>query len=422
MLMIKRRVLLPALLLMVAAQPAASASLDWRQQVRHVPGGLLITPGSSVERADQRGRAAHTNLHMFRPLGARTEDTGPSGLYETPASLACLYWVAPHVSGCNPQTVTRVTTGGSRAIAIVDAYDYPTAAADLAAYSAQYGLPAVTPANFTVVYAAGTQPAQDPTGGWALEAALDIEMAHALAPGAQVILVEAASNSYQDLFAAEQVAAGLVTAAGGGEVSNSWSGSEYADEQLIQPQFTGKNVVFFASAGDTPGTGLPSVLPNVISVGGTTVNRDAAGNYVSQTSWANTGGGLSSYVAAPSFQQPVAAVVGARRGMPDVALVADPASGVWVYDTSPYNGGVLNWVAVGGTSVASPATAALVNNAGAFRASTAAELRVMYANIGHSWAYTDVVSGTCANAASGSASVGYDLCTGIGTPRGRAGK
>ncbi len=409
-------------MLATAISQGAAASGDPGQRVLATPAGEIVTPGSSLERPEDLGRAAHTNVHLFRParLGALTVDVGNVG--ETPASLACLYGVAPPVPGCNPQSVTKVAKGGSRAIAIVDAYDFPTAVSDLAAFSAQYGLPPVTAANFTVVYASGTQPIADPSGGWALEAALDIEMAHALAPGARVILVEAASNSYVDLFAAEQVAAQLVSDAGGGEVSNSWSGGEFSGEMQVAPAFSGTNVVFFASAGDSSGTGVPSALPNVISVGGTTINRDASGNFISQTTWANTGGGLSPFVTAPAFQQPVTSVVGAMRGTPDVALVANPASGVWVYDTTPYNGDTMKWVIVGGTSVASPAVAALVNNAGAFRASTAAQLRAMYANRALATHFTDITAGSCPNAASGTASVGYDLCTGIGTPIGRYGR
>ncbi len=401
---------------------AEASQVDTGQHILSTPAGKIITPGASIERREDLGRAAHTNIHLFRPAQNRTDTVDVGNFVETPASLACLYGVAPRVRGCNPQKVTAVATGGSRAIAIVDAYDYPTASADLTAFSAQYGLPAITSANFSVVYASGTQPTADPSGAWALEAALDIEMAHALAPGARVILVEAASSSYSDLFAAEQVAAQLVSAAGGGEVSNSWSGAEFANEMMVAPAFSGTNVVFFASSGDTSGTGVPSALPNVISVGGTTINRDTFGNFVNQTTWTSTGGGVSPYVAAPSFQQPVSAVVGSMRGTPDVSLVANPASGVWVYDTTPYSGEMLNWVVVGGTSVASPAMAALVNNAGAFRPSTTAELRLMYANRARPHNFTDITAGACPNATSGTASPGYDLCTGIGTPLGRWGK
>ena len=417
--MTKLHVAVIATIVASAFGQGAAASGDPGQKIFATPAGAIVTPGSSIERPEDLGRAAHTNVHLFRPARVKRETVDVGNVAETPASLACLYGVAPAVAGCNPQSLTAVAKGGSRAIAIVDAYDYPTAIADLSAFSAQYGLPAVTSANFSVVYASGTQPIADPSGGWALEAALDIEMAHSLAPGAKVILVEAASNSYSDLFAAEQVAAQLVSAAGGGEVSNSWSGGEFSGEMQVAPAFSGKNVVFFASAGDTSGTGVPSALPNVVSVGGTTINRDGTGNFINQTTWASTGGGLSPYVTAPAFQQPVATVVGNMRGTPDVSLVANPASGVWVYDTTPYDGDVMNWVVVGGTSVASPAVAALVNNAGAFRVSTTAQLNAMYGNRARPRYITDITGGSCPNAASGSASIGYDLCTGIGTPLGR---
>ena len=405
--MSKLRAAMTATILATAISHGAAASGDPGQRITAIAAGDIVTPGSSVERPEDLGRAAHTNVHLFRPARLRTQAVDIGNVGETPASLACLYGVAPSVAGCNPQIVTKVAKGGSRAIAIVDAFDFPTAASDLAAFSAHYGLPAITPANFSVVYASDIQPMADPSGGWALEAALDIEMAHALAPGARVILVEAASNSYNDLFAAEQVAAQLVSQAGGGEVSNSWSGGEFSGELEVAPAFSGTNVVFFASSGDSSGTRVPSALPNVI---------------LNQSTWADTGGGLSPFVTAPAFQQPVSSVVGAMRGTPDVALVANPATGVWVYDTTPYNGDVPKWIIVGGTSVASPAVAALVNNAGAFRVSTAAQLRAMYSNRALPSHFTDITAGSCPNAASGAASVGYDLCTGIGTPIGRYGR
>ncbi len=405
----------------VLAGAGATAAAGPAPQLRPVAGGVLETPSASQERAENRGRAAHANVHVFHPA-APPPGAAFAGAFETPASLACLYGLTLPVAGCNPLRLTRVATGGSRMVAVVDAYDDPSAAADLATYSARFGLPPITPANFTVVYAAGTRPAQDSSGGWSLEAALDIEMVHALAPGARIVLVEAATNNFNDLFAAEQKAAGLVAAAGGGEVSNSWSGAEFPGEQGYVPAFTGRNVVFFASAGDSSGTGVPAVLPNVIAVGGTTVNRDAAGNFIGQTTWPESGGGVSLFVSAPAFQQAVTPVVGRMRGTPDIALVANPNSGVWIYDSTPYNGSPPGWMVVGGTSLASPASAAIVNNAGAFRPSTAAELRVIYANIGRPRNFTDIVTGACPNAPGGTASVGYDLCTGVGTPLGRAGK
>ncbi len=381
----------------------------------------MITPGASLEWPEARGRAAHANVHILHPAQPSTA-AGPYGVWETPASLACLYGLTKHVSGCNPKTLKTLATGGSRVIAIVDAFDDPNAAADLAVFSTQFGLPPVTAANFSVVYAAGVQPPADSTGGWELETALDIEMAHALAPGARIVLVEAASNSYSDLLAAETVAGNIVAAGGGGEVSNSWSGGEFSFETAYKSYFTAKGVVFLAATGDLPGPSFPSVLANVVGVGGTQVYRDAAFNYQGQASWSDTGGGLSAYVPIPNFQHAVATTVGTKRGTPDVSLVADPNSGVWVYDSYFYGSGPPGWTVLGGTSVATPAVAAIINNAAAFRSSSGYELLLMYAHFGKPGFFTDVTGGSCVNDATGVATVGYDFCTGIGTPWGRHGK
>ncbi len=401
----------------LTAAGSAFAQEDTMRQVRVTPYGIIITPGSSIPRAN----GANTNVHIFVPRGARLPSGAPSGKYETPASLACVYGLTTPVSGCNPETLKTVATGGSKIVAIVDAFDDPTAANDLSTYSTQFGLPPITADNFQVVYASGTKPAQDSTGGWELEESLDIEMAHALAPNAKVILVEAKSNSGKNLLVAEKVATKMLEAVGGGEVSNSWSGGETKTEEKYEADFAGTNVVYFASAGDRPGTGWPSVMSNVVSVGGTVIARDGNANYIGQSPWTATGGGLSKYVPTPSYQSKVTKIVGTARGTPDIALVAAPSSGVWVYDTTPYNGQVPNWTVLGGTSVSSPAVAAIVNNAGAFAASTVAELTTVYGNIKNKTEFTDI-KGTCPNAANGKAGKGYDLCTGVGTPLGLKGK
>src|SRR5689334_4390287 len=190
---------------------------------------VVVPPSSTVNPADA-GKKAHTNYRILTlPPGAAPPALhGPnpqvppgSGNFETPASLACIYGLVPKALACDPKKVTANVVGGSRAIAIVDAFDNPTVRADLQAYSSQFGLPAITSSNFQVVFATGTRPPRD--DGWGLEIALDVEMAHALAPKAKVILVEAASNSFADLLLAERKAATLVAAAGGGEVSNSWA-------------------------------------------------------------------------------------------------------------------------------------------------------------------------------------------------------
>ena len=402
----------------LCAATAARADADIAQDIRAVPEGMIVTPGSSRPAAFGM---AHTNIHGFAPHGAPLATALPGGKYETPASLACVYHLTPKVAGCNPQTLTAVATSGSRTIAIVDAYHYPTAAADLAAYSAQFGLPVVTATSLRVVFATGTQPPQDATGGWEVEEALDIEMAHAMAPNANIVLVEARSASWADLNFAEHIAIRLV-AATGGEVSNSWGSGEFPGELTAGRTFADNHVVIFASAGDTPGVEWPSALPNVVAVGGTSIIRDVSGNYLHQNAWRLSGGGKSAYVATPSYQSGVTAVVGRSRGVPDVAMVADPNSGVWVYDTTPYNGQVLRWSVWGGTSVAAPAMAGLVNSAGEFQKSTLAELIKIYSDLGVKSKFTDIRYGACANAAGATTLIGYDLCTGIGTPFGIGGK
>jgi kumamolisin len=412
----RRSMTVTAALSVALAGPATAA------EFRATKLGTIITPDSSITRPEDSGVQAQTFIHMFVPRDAPTGYPRPHGRFNNPASLACLYGLTPYVVGCNPETLTTVATGGSKVIAIVDAFDDPTATNDLGVYSQQYGLPPITADNFQVVYADGEKPKQDFTGDWEVEESLDIEMAHAMAPNAKVILVEAKSNHTGDLIAADKVAAGLVAAAGGGEVSNSWGESEFSDEEKFEKDFTGANVVFLASAGDNPGTWWPSVLTNVVSVGGTAVNRTKKGVFKNQTPWLYTGGGLSEYVKTPPYQSQVTKIVGTARGTPDVGLVADPETGIWVYDTTKFYGYVLHWSIWGGTSVSSPAVAGIINNAGAFNASTPAELTEIYANLGVQANFTAIPKGKCPNAKSGKASKGYDLCTGVGTPLGLSGK
>jgi subtilase family serine protease len=383
----------------------------------------VIIPPSSVERPGDQGRRAHTNTRTLQlPQGARPPSTrapqpqispGSGYKYETPASLACVYGLAPAASGCNPNQVAQNAAGGSKAIAIVDAYDDPTAASDLQAYSAQFGLPAVTSLNFQVVYAAGAnaKPAFD--SGWQGEEALDVEMAHALAPTAKIILVEAASNAYSDMLQAENVAASAV--AGGGEVSNSWGGTEFSGEttSAYTAPFAASGVVFFASTGDNRKPSYPAVLPTVVAVGGTSILRTSAGDFTAEASWSSAGAGPSAYVPRPAFQNAVASIVGTKRGVADIAADANPNTGVWVYVAG-------GWQVYGGTSVASPIVAAITNAAGHFLGSTTSELQTIYAN--RTTAFYDVKQGRCGRGSRYAAVAGYDFCTGVGSPRGLSGE
>src|SRR6266566_23542 len=226
----------------------------------------VLVPDSTIEHAQDVGIRAHTN-HLIR-INPQFTGTAPAG--ETPASIRAVYSVP--------------STGGAGTIAIVDAFDYPTAENDLGVFSSQFGLPACTTANgcFTKVFAGGSQPRSN--CGWGQEAALDIEWAHAMAPSAKIVLVEAASNSFANLFAAVDVA---TTLAGTKQVSMSWGGSEFSSEASNDVHFLQTpGVVYFASSGDTGGVTIyPSASPYVVAAGGTRVNTNSSGGFLSETGW-----------------------------------------------------------------------------------------------------------------------------------------
>jgi kumamolisin len=450
-----RRTFFATALFALAALPTLQAQTDENAvapEPRVAGAGHVVIPQSGIARPEDLGLRSQTQFKILVPPGRPADQPGfavadsreivgremainspVSGYYaETPATLACLYLETAAATGCNPETLSTVATGGSKAIAIVDAYDYPTALADLTAFSKQFGLPAPTASTFTVAYQGASKPSPDPNcamyGGfecWAAEAALDIEMAHSMAPSAHVYLVEANSNNNSDLYAAVTKAVALVQAAGGGEVSMSWGGGEFQSEASSDATFSGANVVFFASSGDSEGTIYPSVSPNVVAVGGTTIARNPSTlAFEAEVAWEDTGGGLSVFEARPSFQSTISSIVSTHRGVPDVAAVGNPRTGVWVYDSyeNTFSGTLYAWNIFGGTSVASPLMAGLVNHAGHFSASTAAEQTLIYANGKTAADFRDITVGTCGYYEGYLAVTGWDVCSGNGTPLGTAGK
>ncbi|MBI3410000.1 MAG: S53 family peptidase [Planctomycetes bacterium] len=307
-------------------------------------------------------------------------------------------------------------TGAGQTIAIVDAYDDPNIASDLAAFSSTFGLPA---ASFTKATPQG-QPAAN--SGWATEIALDVEWAHAIAPSANILLVEAASSSYANLLGAVTYAA---TQPNVSVVSMSWGGGEFSQETSAAYDGVFLNhpgVTFVASSGDSGRPpSWPAISPNVLSVGGTKLTLDANNNWSSETGWGNgrlsflyggSGGGISAYEPKPSYQASVTQS-STKRTNPDIAYNADPNTGVYVLDS--YNGG---WFQVGGTSAGAPQWAALLARANEARVtagkgtlSTSATLTAVY-NLS-SADFHDVTSGNNGYAAG----PGYDLVTGRGSPK-----
>jgi kumamolisin len=396
-----------------------------QQAVGPVSKGHVMIPKSSIAEPGDAGVKAHTHLRIFVPASGMNFGSAvqtnelppfPGFFFETPASLGCIYHLVNHTTpGCNPNLTTENPNAGkgSGAIALIDPFHDPTAVGDLATFSAQFGLPA---ADITVVFAQGSQPAVDPTGGSEIEESLDIEWAHAMAPNAKIFLVEAANNSLLNLFSAAQLGASMVAKAGGGEVSMSFGTGEGSNEADFDSTFVFPGVVFFASSGDSPGVEYPSASPNVVSAGGTTISRDPnSGNFLLENTWQDAGGGPSQVEPRPPFQDGVRFIVGNSRGTPDLSFDANPNTGVWVFDSNPVFG--TGWFVVGGTSVSSPSLAGIVNAAGSFRNSSQAENALLYNHIfGNS--FNDTFYGTCGLNAGNFAIPGYDLCTGVGTPDG----
>src|SRR6266436_5753364 len=288
--------------------------------------GSIHVPDSTIEDPSDRGLRAHTN-HLIR-IGEPEGGLGPGGGM-TPAQLRSFYGLG--------------SSGGSGLIVIVDAFHYATALNDFNVFSAQFGLPQETSTNplaptnqvFQVVYASGSKPRAN--CGWAQEAALDIEWAHAMAPSAKIVLVEATTNSFANLFAAVDVA---TTLAGTKQVSMSWGGSEFSGEGSNDVHFLQTpGVVYFASSGDTGGVTIyPSASPYVVAAGGTRVNTNSSGGFLSETGWSGSGGGPSAFESRPSYQNGIVAIVGSARGIPDISSDADPNTGVSVYDSTRCQG------------------------------------------------------------------------------------
>jgi subtilase family serine protease len=402
-----------------------SVTIPGLAQAPFLRNGKVLVPETTVEHPEDVGVRAHTN-HLVLVLPEPAE-TGPSGL--SPATLRSVYNL--------PSAIT--STSGSGVIAIVDAYDYPTALADFNTFSKQFGLPlggqyvcnGVQPC-FTKVYAAGQKPAAN--CGWAQEEALDIEWAHAMAPYAQILLVEAASNSFTDLFQAVSVASTAVTSGnaygpsdltgtGSGEVSMSWGSSEFSGENLYDSYFKQQGVVYFASSGDIGGqTIYPSASPNVVAAGGTTLHFNESGMFTGETGWSGSGGGPSAYEPRPSYQNVIIPIVGARRGVPDFSFDANPNSGVSVYDSTSCEGNQ-GWLVFGGTSVASPSLAGIVNLAGQLYESSYNELSTIYAVYASPKYYPiDFRDVTLGKAGRYSAAKGWDFVTGVGSNLGLSGK
>jgi subtilase family serine protease len=295
-------------------------------------------------------------------------------------------------------------------VAIVDAYDDPKAEADLAVYRSTYGLPPCTTANgcFRKVNQTGGTTYPTANTGWAEEIALDLDMASAVCPNCKILLVEASSNSLGNLLAAENEAATL----GANVISNSWGASEFSSEALYDGAFN-HGIPITASTGDSGyGVSWPAASPYVTAVGGTHLVTASNGRGWSETAWSGAGSGCSGYEPKPSWQSDSGCT---RRTVADVSAVADPNTGVAVYDT--YN--VSGWLVFGGTSVSAPIVAATYALAG--NGATISTPSYSYAHTGSLFDVTSGSNGSCGGSYLCTAVAGYDGPTGFGTPNGTSG-
>ncbi len=336
---------------------------------------------------------------------AVTDGTGRFITATTPAALP---------GGFGPtdlRSAYGITTNGSSStiVAIVDAFGYNNAEADLGVYRSTYGLPACTTANgcFRKVNQNGRQgsyPAQD--SGWADETALDLDMVSAMCPGCSILLVEANNNGNSNLAIAVNTAAAL----GAHVISNSYGGGE-GGSQSQEPSYNHAGVVITASSGDSGfGVQFPASSPHVIAVGGTHLVKDTSTRGWTETVWAGAGSGCSTIYSKPAYQTDALC---SMRMEADVSAVADPNTGVAVYGPSNF-GFRSGWAVFGGTSVAAPLIGGIYGNKGDAVTTYAAPLYAGTANL------NDVTSGhngSCGGTYFCTAGTGYDGPTGLGTPK-----
>jgi subtilase family serine protease len=356
-----------------------------------------VCPGPSAG-----GTARCNSLIVTDAAGHPLATTAPAGY--GPADLQSAY------------ALPSGSAGAGQTVAIVDAYNDPYAESDLAVYRSQYGLPACTTANgcFHKVNQSGGTSYPRSNTGWAEEISLDVDMVSAACPSCHILLVEASSNSFANLGTAENYAAAYANA-----ISNSYGSGEFSSESSYDTAyFNHPGVVITASSGDAGyGVEYPAASPNVTAVGGTSLIRAANARGWSESAWTGAGSGCSAYEPQPSWQTiPNITSSCANRAVADVSAVADPNTGVAVYDTYLRGGG---WLVFGGTSVASPIIAATYALAG--NTSSVTYGSYPYSHTANLFDVITGSNGSCSGSLLCTSGVGWDGPTGLGTPNGAVG-
>jgi subtilase family serine protease len=377
--------------------PAAASAAGKLPAHKVIPGACAL---------DLRDGRSHCNLKLLTNLkkiplatAAPAAGYGPSdiqGAYKLPASA-----------------------GAGQTIAIVDAYDDKTAEADLATYRSTYGLPACTTANgcFKKVNQSGAQgsyPANNQ--GWGVEISLDLDMVSATCPNCHILLVEATSNSNANLYAAEDTAARL----GATAISNSYGASETSSDPSSNSHFNHPGIPITVSSGDGGyGVEYPAASPYVTAVGGTTLSKASNSRGWTESAWSGAGSGCSAYEAKQSWQTDSAC---GKRTVADVSAVADPNTGVNVYDSNCTGINKLlgqcfsGWGVVGGTSASAPIIASVYGLAG--NGSSVTYGSYPYSHTSSLFDVTSGNNGSCSGSYLCTSGAGFDGPTGLGTPNG----
>jgi Putative Ig domain len=407
---------------MLAVTPAIASATPAAAATAQIPSNWHYACGDSFKPGKLnclviKNTSAHPSALTVRPNAI------PSGDGYGPSTFQAAYGL----------TAASASDGSGTTVAIIDAYNDPTAASDLATYRSAAGLPALTSGQFTQYNQTGatsplpaTAPADD---DWTLEESLDVDMVSAICPLCKIDLVEATNDSGDGLYIADETAA---TTLGAKYISNSWGGSETSSDTTYDSEYFGvSGVVYTASAGDSAYSGgviYPATSPNVVAVGGTTLNTSSNARGYTESVWETsttegTGSGCSSYEPQPSWQAAVSLIKSAcsDRVDNDVAADADPNTGAAIYDTSNDNGG---WNEVGGTSESSPMLASMFALAGNNGNGGNDAADSIYTHTTDFYTVTASSNGSCSPSvlctATGAADT-YNGPTGWGTPDGLAG-
>jgi subtilase family serine protease len=399
---------------LVALAPSAGASPSHRN-ISHRDTGVCSSarPGQAACQAirhdtvDENGTVLDPNTLTPDAEAAPNATSVPAGAL-TPADIQAAYKLPG-------------TARAGAVVAIVDAYDLPTAESDLGVYRTQFGLPACTSDNgcFKKIGQngpAGSLPAAN--AGWGQEIALDIDMVSAACPTCGILLVEANSSSFNDLAIAVNTAAaqpGVVA------ISNSYGGSDLSATTYasIAQAYNRTGIAVTASTGDSGyGVQSPASFPGVVAVGGTSLRKATTtnGRGWTETAWSGAGSGCSRYNAKPAYQNSNLTRC-TRKADADVSAVADPNTGVAVYDSTAYQG-ASGWMQFGGTSASSPIIASVYAQGPQIPAGTYAGAYTWGHASGTLFDVTTGSNGRCTTRVWCTAGTNWDGPTGLGTPNG----